>query len=100
MSLKNYRLFDVRNKQYETMNNVFESLKTIFDIGDEDIDLIVNPWLEIKATELNNKITDIQYKIYAATGVEIKLTTEQLIELIEVDDSGMEGYIVSTSKEG
>lgn len=59
-SLSNYRLYDIHNQKSQSIHSIFKQLKKIFGIGDEDIELIVNSWLQEKATELNNKITDIQ----------------------------------------
>jgi len=98
-SLKDYRLYDIKNKNSQSIHSVFKSLRIIFGLTDDELSDIVNPWMEAKATELHNKITDIQYKIYAATGVEITLTSDQLIALIETDDEGFETYIVAANME-
>jgi hypothetical protein len=91
-SLKDYKLYNIRENKSETMIGVYKNLGVIFGIATEELADIFQPWVEKKAIELNNRITDIQFKIYKATGVEIKLTAEQLADLIENESYG---YLIS-----
>jgi len=69
-SLKNFKLYDIRNDRLESLHSVFESLRTIFGITEEELETIVNPWIEAQATKLHNAIVDVQYAVYNTTGNE------------------------------
>lgn len=97
-SLKDYQIYDIKHQKFESLQSVFKLLLKVFALTSDELEEIVNPWVEEKATELNNRIVDIQYKIFQATGVEIKLTTDQLIQMIEDENSGFNHYYLNPNE--
>lgn len=67
--LKNYKLYDLKRDSLESLHSVFESLRIIFGINENELESIVNPWIEAQSTRFYNEIIDMQYAIYKTTGV-------------------------------
>ena len=84
-SIKDYRLFDIVENKVVSPRDVVLSLKDIFGVEVEEILDIVGPWFENKVIELQNKVTDIHYKAFELTGIELTFTLNQLNKLLEYD---------------
>jgi hypothetical protein len=59
-------------------------METVFGLSKEDFEPIWDKWAEAKILEINNKITDIRYKLYELNGSEVILTSLDLNRLINV----------------
>jgi len=78
----NYTVFDVTSESEHQLIKVLVSLKKVFSIDEEVINDVLMEWVESEITKINNKITDIKYKIYQKTGLELELTHNDLVNLI------------------
>lgn len=98
-----YKLVDKFNKTDIGVLNVMNTLKNVFDVDDDELYPIWEKWSQIKAVEINNKITDFRYKIYEATGYNVELTLEDMNKILnEKQDDVFEStlYDYSTPKAG
>jgi hypothetical protein len=78
----NYTVFDVTSESEQQLIKVLNSLKKVFSIDVEEINDVLMVWVEGEITKINNKITDIKYKIYQKTGLELELSHNDLVNLI------------------
>jgi hypothetical protein len=67
------------------LSDVITSLKVIFTVSDEDIMTIVDEWADSQSTLLNNRLVEIQERLYKK-GITIQLSPEQINTLIDDED--------------
>lgn len=82
-SYVSYKIKDVFNNTEVSLKHVFDSLGLIFSLTDEEVREIFDTWVDIKATELNNLVVDIQTKIFLETGQTMRIDVETMNGLIE-----------------
>lgn len=66
--------------------DVYKTLQDIFTVDQEELEKIYDTWAENQTIKLNNQITDIRYKLYETTGVELELTVFDLNRLINLQE--------------
>jgi hypothetical protein len=69
-TLQSYQLVDRYNNQKIYIKSLFNDLEKIFGVSNEELLEIWDIWAERKILELNNRITEIRYQLYEATGVD------------------------------
>lgn len=82
-SYVSYKIKDIYNNTEVSLKHVFDSLGLIFSLTDEEVREIFDTWVDIKATELNNLVVDIQTKIFLETGQTMRIDVETMNGLIE-----------------
>jgi len=80
----NFLVKDRINGEDVKLSAVMQSLNVIFDIDENEMLHIFDDWCDYQNTLLNNRLVEIQEKLYAA-GVTIELTPQQKDKLTEVD---------------
>ncbi len=60
-SLKNFKLYDIKNDKMESLHSILESLRVIFGIAEEEMVTILNSWLDIQVGK-NNIIYEVIYE--------------------------------------
>lgn len=83
-TLSSYKLYDKINKSDVYLTSIWSDMETVFGLSKEDFEPIWDKWAEAKILELNNKITDIRYKLYELNGSEVILSSLDLNRLINV----------------
>jgi hypothetical protein len=83
-TLSSYKLYDKINKSDVYLTSIWADMETVFGLSKEDFEPIWDKWAEAKILEINNKITDIRYKLYELNGSEVILTSLDLNRLINV----------------
>ena len=78
-----YELYDKIEHRSVRLAEGINSIKIIFGINEEELMKIFDEWADENGTKLQNQITDIRYKLYEKTGVELELTTNDLNKLLE-----------------
>ena len=81
-----YMLQDRHTKQDVYLRTVFENLKTIFGVDDEELQEIWDFWADKKIIELNNRITDIRYKVFEITGHDVEVGINEINAALSKDD--------------
>lgn len=66
--------------------DVYKTLQDIFTVEQEELEKIYDTWAENQTIKINNRITDIRYKLYETTGVELQLTVFDLNRLINLEE--------------
>jgi hypothetical protein len=72
------------------LSELIASLKVIFSIGDEEISPIIDTWADYQTVLINNRIVDIQTRLYEK-GVTVQLSPSQL-NIIMDDEDTIEPY--------
>lgn len=83
-TLSSYKLYDKINKSDVYLTSIWADMETVFGLSKEDFEPIWDKWAEAKILEINNKITDIRYKLYELNGSEVILTSLDLNRLINI----------------
>ena len=81
-----YMLQDRYTKQDVYLRTVFENLKVIFGVEDEELQDIWDFWADKKIIELNNRITDIRYKVFEITGQDVEVGINEINAALSKDD--------------
>jgi hypothetical protein len=81
-----YMLQDRYTKKDVYLRTVFENLKVIFGIEDDELQDIWDFWADKKIIELNNRITDIRYKIFEITGQDVEVGINEINAVLSKDD--------------
>jgi hypothetical protein len=72
--------------------DILKTLKPIFDINDDELMQIFDSWVDLNETIFNNKLVEINYKLYEKTGIDLgisnldsvmNLQSEEYNQLIE-----------------
>jgi hypothetical protein len=79
-------LQDRYTKKDVYLRTVFENLKVIFGIEDDELQDIWDFWADKKIIELNNRITDIRYKIFEITGQDVEVGINEINAVLSKDD--------------
>jgi len=82
-----YKLYDKVDNIDVSLKEALSSIILIFGIEETELMSIFDVWADEQAKILNNKITDIRYKLFEKTGVELELTAKDLNELIDKEES-------------
>lgn len=80
-----YNLYDKIDNKEARLVDVLDSLKLIFTIDNDKTDLLMDIfdiWADKKAIEIQNNITDLRYKLYEKTGIELQLTPADLNNML------------------
>ena len=78
-----YNLYDKIENKSIPLKKALNDIQKIFGITEDELLLILDEWADEQQTKLQNQITDIRYKLYEKTGVELDLTTNDLNKLLE-----------------
>ncbi len=78
-----YKLYDKVDKREVPLKEALDSIKLIFNVKEEELFKIFDKWADEKAVDIQNKITDLRYKIYQETGLELELTTNDINKMLE-----------------
>jgi hypothetical protein len=81
-TLSSYKLYDKINKSDVYLISIWNDMETVFGISREDFEPIWDKWVDIKITELNNRITDIRYKLYELNGGDIHISAADINTLL------------------
>lgn len=68
------------------LSELIASLKVIFSIGDEEISSIIDIWADYQTVLINNRIVDIQTRLYEK-GVTVQLSPSQLNIIMDDEDA-------------
>lgn len=68
------------------LSELIASLKVIFSIGDEEISSIIDTWADYQTVLINNRIVDIQNRLYEK-GVTVQLSPSQLNIIMDDEDA-------------
>ena len=83
--LVNYTVFDVTSESEHQLTKVLISLKKVFSVDEEVINDVLMEWIEGETLKINNKISDIKYNIFEKTGLELELSRNDLVKLIDLE---------------
>jgi hypothetical protein len=84
-SYVSYHLVTVPGGEIIRGTDVFATLNEIFSVEQKELDEIYDAWAQVQAIKMENLITDIRYKLYEKTGVELQLTVNDLNNLINLE---------------
>jgi len=84
-TFNSYLLKDRIRDEDVRLSDVITSLKVIFTVSDEDIMAIVDEWADSQSTLLNNRLVEIQERLYKK-GITIQLSPEQINTLIDDEE--------------
>jgi hypothetical protein len=93
-----YKLYDKIDNIEVGLKDAIESIRIIFDIDEIELMKIFDKWADEQATIINNQISDIRYKLYEETGVDLELTTKDLNNLIDNEYPYLNALLNTTSK--
>lgn len=82
-----YFLFDRIQKCEVRSLDILSSLESIFELDKLEIECIYVEWAEQKEIELNNRIVDIQTKIFIETGRAIRLSPVEVNTIIDEEEA-------------
>jgi hypothetical protein len=88
-----YMLQDKQTKEDVYLRSVFAELETIFSVTPEELEVIWGYWADAKILELNNKITDIRYKVYEITGKTVELGINEINNALIVDEEDVKLFL-------
>lgn len=83
-TLSSYKLYDKINKIDVSVKSILYDMEKIFCVTEEIFEPIWDKWVDVKITQLNNRITDIRYKLYELNGTEIEITSKDINMLLNV----------------
>lgn len=83
-SYVSYHLVTVPGGEIIRGTAVFITLNEIFSVEQKELDGIYDAWAQTQAIKMENLITDIRYKLYEKTGIELQLTVNDLNNLIDL----------------
>jgi hypothetical protein len=86
-------LQDKETKEDVYLRTVFTELETIFSVTPEELESIWSYWADAKILELNNKITDIRYKVYEITGKTVELGINEINNALVMDDEDVKLFL-------
>lgn len=81
-----YNLYDKNAKIEVRLKEVLDNIMFIFNLDSDQLRLVFDDWADKKAIEMQNKVTDLRYKLYLQTGIELQLTPHDLNQLLKEDD--------------
>ena len=81
-TLYSYKLKDKHNGSDVYLTELWSDMEKIFNLSKEDFEKIWDKWADIKIIELNNRITDIRYKLYELNGTDYNLTSEDINQIL------------------
>lgn len=81
-TLYSFKLYDKLNKTEIYLKSLWLEIEVIFGLSFEDFEPIWEKWSDTKILEINNKITDMRYKLYEFNGTDIVLTTEEINKML------------------
>ena len=81
-TLSSYKLFDRTTKQNVYLTTIWDDVGVIFGLSKEDFEPIWDKWAEAHIVNINNKITDIRYKLYELNGSDVLLSVEDINTLL------------------
>jgi hypothetical protein len=84
-SYVSYHLVTVPGGEIIRGTDVFATLNEIFSVEQKELDEIYDAWAQVQAIKMENRITDIRYKLYEKTGIELQLTVNDLNNLINLE---------------
>lgn len=85
-----YKLYDKIDKKEVPLKEALQSIKTIFNVNEDELFQVFDDWADEKAIEIQNKVTDLRYKIYEQTGLDLELTTNDLNKMLDSFEIGSE----------
>jgi hypothetical protein len=81
-TLSSYKLYDKINKSDVYLTSIWDDMETVFGISREAFEPIWDKWADAKITELNNRITDIRYKLHELNGGDINISAADINTLL------------------
>jgi hypothetical protein len=81
-TLNSYKLFDRTTKENVYLTTVWNDVELIFGLSKEEFEPIWDKWAENHIININNKITDIRYKLYELNGNDLLLSVEDINTLL------------------
>lgn len=84
-TLSSYKLYDKINKIDISITSIWGDSETIFGISKETFLPIWDKWADIKITDLNNRITDIRYKLYELNGTDFEITSKDINMILNIE---------------
>ena len=89
-SYVSYHLVTVPSGEIIRSTDVFATLNDIFSVEQTELDKIYDAWTLVQAIKVENRITDIRYKIYEKTGFQLDLTVLDLNKIINLQTDNTE----------
>ena len=81
-----YLLIDRASGKNVRPQEVFDTLHNVFSVEKVELERIYDKWAENQAIKMENLITDIRYRIYEKTGLQLELTVFDLNRLINLEE--------------
>jgi hypothetical protein len=77
-TLSSYKLYDRTNNIDVSVISIWDEMGTIFGITKEEFEPIWDKWADGKIIEINNRITEIRYKLYELNGSDIDISAADI----------------------
>jgi len=77
-TLSSYKLYDRTNNIDVSVLSIWDDMVTIFGITKEEFEPIWDKWADSKIIEINNRITEIRYKLYELNGSDIDISAADI----------------------
>jgi hypothetical protein len=81
-TLSSYKLYDRTNKIDVSVISIWDEIGTIFGITKEEFEPIWDKWADGKIIEINNRITEIRYKLYELNGADVHISAADINVLL------------------
>jgi len=81
-TLSSYKLYDRTNNIDVSVISIWNEMDTIFGITKEAFEPIWDKWADGKITEINNRITEIRYKLYELNGTDVEISAADINTLL------------------
>ena len=81
-TLSSYKLYDKINKSDVSVISIWDDMETVFGISKEDFEPIWDKWADGKIIEINNRITEIRYKLYELNGADVHISAADINVLL------------------
>ncbi len=77
-TLSSYKLYDKQNKGDVYLTTIWDDMETLFGITKEEFEPIWDKWADGKIIEINNRITEIRYKLYELNGADVQISAADM----------------------